>query len=219
MSHPLPAASEAAEAARYALLRRLAPSMRHHLVVHLQPIGMVYEIIERRLASPEPDVAQVHAGARKINDYARAALASCVDIVTWLAPEPGAPTTVPAGTRELLGLVQTSFTFRGYTVRDEVGDVPGVVQRSAFRNVVTAALLHLSDVVPAPAQITLGAHASGSAVEVVLTAAPAEGQVGFTTAPTYRPLSWDDVQALAEADGVGLSRSDSQVRISLPRAA
>ena len=38
-------ATPAAEAARYALLRRLAPSMRHHLVVNLQPIGMVHEII------------------------------------------------------------------------------------------------------------------------------------------------------------------------------
>ena len=44
---PHPAA--AAEAARYALIRRLAPSMRHHLVVNLQPIGMIYEVMDRRL--------------------------------------------------------------------------------------------------------------------------------------------------------------------------
>ena len=41
-----------AEAARYALLRRLAPSMRHHLVVNLQPIGMIYEVMDRRLRAP-----------------------------------------------------------------------------------------------------------------------------------------------------------------------
>ena len=50
-------ASSLAEAARYALLRRLAPSMRHHLVVNLQPIGMIYEVMDRRLSAPEPDLA------------------------------------------------------------------------------------------------------------------------------------------------------------------
>lgn len=79
-----------AEAARYALLRRLAPSMRHHLVVNLQPIGMIYEVMERRLRAPQPDLANVHESAQKINGFARAALDSCLDVVTWLAPEESA---------------------------------------------------------------------------------------------------------------------------------
>src|SRR5436190_15708158 len=82
----LPAAT-LAEAARYALLRRLAPSMRHHLVVNLQPIGMIYEIMDRRLKAPQPDLAEVHQSAHKINGFARAALDSCLDVVSWLAPE------------------------------------------------------------------------------------------------------------------------------------
>src|SRR3954453_20657798 len=107
-----PAVSPEAEAARYALLRRLAPSMRHHLVVNLQPIGMVYEIMDRRLRAPEPNLADVHDGAQKINSYSRAALASCVEVITWLSPEDGARTTAAEGVRECLGLVATSFTFR-----------------------------------------------------------------------------------------------------------
>src|SRR3954466_6367326 len=83
-----------AEAARYALLRRLAPSMRHHLVVNLQPISMIYEVLERRLRAPEPDLVHVHESAQKINGFARAALASCLDVVTWLAPQESATTAV-----------------------------------------------------------------------------------------------------------------------------
>ena len=75
-----------AEAARYTLLRRLAPSMRHHLVVNLQPIGMIYEVMERRLKAPRPDLADVHESAQKINGFAKAALNSCLDVITWLAP-------------------------------------------------------------------------------------------------------------------------------------
>ena len=88
----------AAESARYTLLRRLAPSMRHHLVVNLQPIGMIYEVMDRRLRAPQPDLSTVHESAHKINGFARAALASCLDVVSWLAPEEGAASTVQEGT-------------------------------------------------------------------------------------------------------------------------
>src|SRR6188508_198774 len=81
------AASPEAETARYALLRRLAPSMRHHLVVNLQPIGMIYEVMDRRLRAPEPNLVEVHDSAQKINGFAKAALASCIDVVSWLAPQ------------------------------------------------------------------------------------------------------------------------------------
>jgi hypothetical protein len=211
------AAQDAAvEAARYALLRRLAPSMRHHLVVNLQPIGMVYEIMDRRLRAPQPNLADVHEGAQKINMYARSALASCLDVVTWLAPEDGASTTVADGLRECLALVATSFTFRGFALRNEGGDAPGEVGRAAFRNVVTGALVHLSDEHLAPAEITLAAQSRGDAIEMKLTARATAGEPGFATAPAYRPITWADVEALAHADGVQLRREGAAITLMLP---
>jgi hypothetical protein len=105
-------ASLRAEAARYALLRRLAPSMRHHLVVNLQPIGMIYEVMDRRLRAPEPNLGDIHNSANKINSFAKAALGSCIDVVSWLAPEEGVTTTVAEGVRECLSLLATSLTAR-----------------------------------------------------------------------------------------------------------
>jgi hypothetical protein len=206
----------AVESARYALLRRLAPSMRHHLVVNLQPIGMVYEIMDRRLRAPEPNLADVHDGAQKINSYSRAALASCIDVITWLSPEDGGRTTAAEGIRECLGLVATSFTFRGFALRNESGEVGGEVQRAAFRNVVTGALVYLSDEHPAPAEIVLTAQAAAEGLQMTLTVRPSDGEPGFATAPTYRPLTWDDVQALARADSVQLQRHEASLRITLP---
>src|SRR5215208_4792170 len=152
-----------AEAARYTLLRRLAPSMRHHLVVNLQPIGMIYEVMERRLRAPDPDLGDVHESAQKINGFARAALDSCLDVVSWLAPEEGAVSTVDDGVRECLGLLATSLTFRGYSVRNQVGSVPGEIGRSAIRNVLTAAIIHLTDETPPAAEMALSAEAETAA--------------------------------------------------------
>src|SRR6185369_3591056 len=114
-------ASTSAEAARYALLRRLAPPMRHHLVVNLQPIGMIYEVMDRRLRAATPDLAILQDSAGKINTFAKAALASCVDVVGWIAPDDAVATPVPQTVRECVGLLATSFSFRGYALRNEVG--------------------------------------------------------------------------------------------------
>lgn len=211
-----PGPDAAVEAARYALLRRLAPSMRHHLVVNLQPIGMVYEIMDRRLRAPSPNFAEVQDGAQKINGYAKAALASCLDVVTWLAPEESATITAAEGVRECLALVGTSFTFRGFTLRNEVGDAPGDVQRGAFRNVVTGALVHLSDAREPPADIALSARSRDEGLEIALTARAGTGEPGFATAPAYRPLTWADVEALARAEGVQARREESGLRLTLP---
>jgi hypothetical protein len=206
----------AAEAARYALLRRLAPSMRHHLVVNLQPIGMVYEIMDRRLRAQQPNLADIQDGAQKINSYARAALTSCLDVVTWLAPEDGARTTAADGVRECVALVGTSFTFRGCALRNEVGDAAGQVSRAAFRNVVTGALLHLSDEYKPPAEIVIEAQSQQTGLEVLLTVRESRGDQGFATAPAYRPITASDLQALAEPDGVQLQREGPKLRITLP---
>jgi hypothetical protein len=208
-----------AEAARYALLRRLAPSMRHHLVVNLQPIGMIYEVMDRRLRAAEPDLAEVHDSAHKINGFARAALASCLDVVTWLAPEEGALTTPADGVRECFGLLATSLTFRGYALRNEMPAVPGHVRRSAIRNVLTAALLHATDDNPPPADLVLSAEPESSALVLVLTLKPTDGDKGFSPEPAYRGLQWSDVEALAAAEGVSLSREGRQkMRLSVPWA-
>jgi hypothetical protein len=211
--------SAAAESARYALLRRLAPSMRHHLVVPLQPIGMVYEIMDRRLRAPEPNLAEIHEGARKINGYARSALASCVDVVTWLAPDEKSRASAADALGECLALVQTAFTFRGFTLRDELADgISGEVARSAFRFVVTGALTYLSDVHPPPAHITISGKGTSSALVLTLSVAPGAGEQGFATTLGYRPLAWEDVEALAASESAEVQREGTSVRISLPWA-
>lgn len=213
------AASARAEAARYALLRRLAPSMRHHLVVNLQPIGMIYEVLDRRLRAPEPKLSDVHESAQKINGFARAALSSCLDVVTWLSPEEDSLSGVTEAVCECLGLLTTSFTFRGYSVRSVVPSLPGQVSRPAIRNVLTAAMIHVTDETPSPANLVLSGDSGPDGLKVVLTLTPSEGEQGFHAELPYRRISWADVQALAQAEGIEVSREGRQrVTITVPWA-
>jgi hypothetical protein len=213
-----PAASRA-EAARYALLRRLAPSMRHHLVVNLQPIGMIYEVMDRRLRAPEPDLSHVHESAHKINGFAKAALSSCLDVVTWLAPDESATVSVSEGVRECVGLLATSLSFRGYAVRNEVGALPGEVHRSAIRNVLTAAIIHCTDQHRPPADLVLTASSGTDGLRVSLSLRATDGSEGFANEAGYRHLQWDDVEALAGAESVRVERDETGLHMTIPWSA
>ena len=209
-----------AEAARYALLRRLAPSMRHHLVVNLQPIGMIYEVLDRRLKAPQPQLAEVHESAQKINGFARAALDSCLDVITWLSPEENRFTPASEGIRECLGLLTTSLTFRGFCVRNEAPALQGQVHRAAIRSALTAALIHITDHAAAPADLVLSAQAEANSVVVTLTVRPTEGEGSLGGEVPYRQLAWEDVQAIAESESVNAQRQGKlQVRLAIPLVA
>ncbi|HEY1228934.1 MAG TPA: hypothetical protein VGF26_16615 [Ramlibacter sp.] len=209
-------AAERADAARYALLRRLAPAMRHHLVVNLQPIAMVNEVMDRKLRAPQPDLAQVQAGAHKIHGFARAALHSCLDVVNWLAPDEPAAIGVEDGVRECAALLATSLAFAGCTLRTDVQPCDGQVHRSSVRHVLTAALLQLTDMRPAPAELVVSAVARAQGLQVTLSASASPGQGAEAILPAYRPLTWDDVQALADAEGVALAREPHGLRLTFP---
>src|SRR3569832_224528 len=211
---PNPAPGGAAEAARYALLRRLAPAMRHHLVVPLQPIGMVYEVMEWRIRAPEPNLADIHDGARKINSYARSALDSCLDVITWIAPDQPVRITAREGLDECLALVQTSFTFRGFTLRDDLGEVAGQVSRSAIRNVVTGALVFASDNHPPPATLVIAGQAQPDALVITVSIGSGEATEGFATSPNYRPLTSSDVEALAASESCVVERDEARIRLT-----
>lgn len=206
------------EAARYALLRRLAFAMRHHMVVHLQPIGMITEVMERRLRGPAPDLGQVHESMARINGFSRAAVQSCLDVVTWLAPEDGATIALDAGVQEAVAMLRSNLSFRGFTLKDEVDANPLEVSRAALRSVLPAVLVALTDRAASPADIVLAAAAGTG--EAVLTVAvhPTDGGEGFAGDAPYRLLEWDEVQALAAAEGAGLEREGERVRIRLPAA-
>ncbi len=207
-----------ADAARYALLRRLAPSMRHHLVVNLQPIGMIYEVLERRLRAPAPDLAQVHESVQKINGFAKAALSSCHDVVSWLAPDASATTSAAEGVRECVDLLATSLSFRGYAVRNETGTVVGEVERAAIRNVLTAALVHATDIRPPPAEVSITAQGESAGLRITLALRANSGSEGFANEATYRQLEWDDVLALAGAESAQVEREGDLLHILFPWA-
>ena len=210
---PAEVSAQQIEAARYAVLRRLAPALRHHMVRPLQPIGLIYGVMHHKLSAAQPDLQSVREEAEKINEFAKAALDECMDMGTWLAPEPGVVTDVESGVRECVGLMATMLHFCGFRLVNEVEELPAQVLRDPLRMVLGAALFALTDAMDEPATVTIHAQASPAEVTLTLQTDPiGDGQLDRYD-DGYRKLVWADVQALALAEHVGLSRQDRQVTL------
>jgi hypothetical protein len=216
MDESLATRQQRMEAARYALLRRLAFAMRHHMVVHLQPIGMITEVLERRLASASPELSQIHDAMAKVNGHARAAVQSSIEMVGWLAPEDGKLAPLDAAAAESVDLLRSQLNFRGFTLRDEIGSAPMEVSRCAVRSVLPAVLLALTDRAASPADVVLSAVAGERSMRIDVQVKAVQGSPGFGGAPHYRLMEWDDVEAIAEAEGAILEHRPDGVGIVLP---
>jgi hypothetical protein len=193
------------EAARYALLRRLTPAIRHHLVGQFQPLGMVAAMLERRLQLDPPNVASLRENASMLGDLSRTAAASCTDLLTWIAPPKTSITRLDAGLLDCLNLLSTEFRFRGLVIVNEVQDMPALVSTTALRSVFPAALIALSDKQTGAADLLLQARKIGRDTALSILRLPAKRPADNQPTADYRALNWHDVAALAQAESVGFS--------------
>jgi hypothetical protein len=201
------------EAARYALLRRLAPALRHDLAGSLQPISMIAAILERRLQMAQPDLELLAKNANVIGSLSREAVSSCMSLMTWLAPQGKSIQPINTGVAEVLKLLGTDFSFRGFKLQNDCGDAQGHVLSSALRSVFVAALLALSDSAKAPALLSIGVQTSEEGMTLSVTLTPQTGETPPALDAAYRKIDWDDVQALAIAERVTLARNHHSVSL------
>ena len=208
-----------ADGARYALLRRLAPALRHEAVAALQPIAMATGILERRLHDPAPNLTQVQDTATRLAGYSRSAVQSCLDLIEWIAPGSGRSVSVQAVVRSTLDLVRGNLSLRGFTLREELHGADSLVRHAGLRYVLPACLLWLTDSAGSPAEVTLRAQNAEHTLHLVLALQPTTGAAGAEEHPAYRPLRQSEVTALAQDAGIALHHQGDTLSLALTRAA
>lgn len=207
-----------ARAAQHDILRRLTPPLRHDMVVHLQSLGMMAEALSARMErGAAPD--DLTGAVSKLNRLSRQAVARCLDVCTWMEPAEDDTTDLRHGTTEIVRLLSTSLSFRGFDLRSELGEGEFDVSRSALRFLLAAAILTLADAAPAPGEIMVRVEQSSShgVIAVEYTPQP-EGTFTQMHDAADAPLSWVEVQALAAQQGVEMQRNGQALILRLPRA-
>jgi len=205
-----------AEAARYALMRRLLPAIRHNIAGSLQPIGMMSAMLERRMQSVTPDLAQFVKNTQALTALSREAAATSKNLMTWLAPVDNELIAVNSAVEESFALMATELSFRGYSLDNQAADSLARLPKGVLRSVFTASLIALTDMADQPAAIVVTAQDEAGAIQLKIAVGPCASNdlaAMATRIPSYRLLQWDDVQALAEVEGVGLEHAPDFVRL------
>jgi C4-dicarboxylate-specific signal transduction histidine kinase len=209
-----------ADAARYAILRRLAPALKHDMVVPLQAVTMMAEVLDARLERDAPEMAELHRSISKINRLAREAVGRCIDVAAWIAPGDEHPIALHEGVRDCIALLASGLGFRGFSLANRVEPSGFEVSRAALRNLLAAALVGLADGAPRPGELSISAEVSGASVLVTvrLVLQPEDEELPPSFEVIGPPLDWGDVQALALAESVELLRTHDQVAMRMGRA-
>jgi C4-dicarboxylate-specific signal transduction histidine kinase len=207
-----------AEAARYGVLRRLGPALKHDMVVNLQAIAMMAEVMNARLDRGSPDPAEFQSSISKLNRLARDAVTNCLKVAAWLVPGEDEGIKLADGVNECVALLASNFNFRGFVVEVECTDAQFQVSRVVLRNLLIASLITLTDAAAEPSRVEVKAEVDGTTAQVSVRISPREDEFeGLPYEASYRQLDWADVQALALAEGVDLVRGDGDISLRLPR--
>lgn len=201
---PEHASSAAHEAARYAVLRRIGSAIRHQVAGALQPVSMLASLLERRAQAEAPNLEALRKNATEISGLSRSASSECVALMSWIAPHEGELVAVSEGVEDCLHLLTTELSFRGFSVVNESAGQDALVNRLVLRTMLPASLMALTDGAMQAAQVHVSVRASETKVTVSLALVPIERGEPPGDAKGYRPLTWRDVEALADSEGVAL---------------
>ncbi|RYY93718.1 MAG: hypothetical protein EOO24_26215 [Comamonadaceae bacterium] len=215
---PPRAASALARAARHDILRRLAPPLRHDMVVHLQSVGLLAETLTARLDRGLTAPHDLQAALSKLNRLSRQAVTNCLQVAGWMAHADDDTIALRDAVQECARLLATSLDFRGLALRVEAGDALIDVARPAARFLLAAAVITLADDADAPGDLVVRAHATSThGVATIDYVRQPDPGFGALHEPVDAPLDWTEVQALAAEHGVQVQREPQSIVLRLPR--
>jgi hypothetical protein len=205
----------AAEAAQYALLRRLAPVIRHNMAGTLQPIAMVAAMLERRLQKADADPETLLRNARDIVALSKEAAASCVDLMGWLAPRENRSVQAGKGIAECLGMVATQLSFKGFSIVDNTSQIDVELSQSALRNVLTGAIITLTDAATGPGALRIETEFTDGifSIQASLGELNVSASARAPENSSYRQLQWHDLEALALREAVQLTHTENRIAL------
>jgi hypothetical protein len=204
------------ESARYAVLNRLAPMLRHDVAGALQPLGMTTALLQKRLMAAEPDMAAIAKNGASVHVLGKEAAATCLGVMGWLAPKGDEIVSARAGAQELLSLMETELFLHGLASVNEIPDGEVRFARLFFRGAFAAALLALCDHCASAGSVHVAWHELHGEDGLCLRFIPDALMPPAQPVRRQRRIGWDDVQALATATGVACAQGDHWVALQLP---
>lgn len=214
-----------AEAACYAVLRRVAPVLRHDIAGLMQPVSMLMMVLQRRVQMPEPDLQAIVKNVASVSTLTKEATTGCMNAMGWMASRDDTGVNLRSSLDEAIKLLAMELSASGLEISNGVSEDAPAVPQGFFRNVLVGALLAFCDqrTGGGTLQASLEAEAGNSHDTARLTLRmrhdPATGLPGSPEVDRKsRRIDWADVEAMARTYGASMSRGEGWLSLDLPRA-
>lgn len=214
-----------AEAARYAVLERLMPILRHDVAGAMQAPRMMLMVMQKRLQAPEPDFQAIAQNVATVGTLTQQATLSCMAALAWMAPSEDINIGLSSSVDKAAAWLAMELSGNALVLVNGIEDEAVTAPQTFFRNIFLGALLAFCDqhVGGGNLQVTYKPAAAASGLsgqlQLCLLADAAEKlPVLQNSAPKVRLIGWSDVQAMAQSSGVHMARGDGWLTLQLPAA-
>ena len=210
---------EREDAARYRLLQRLAPAIRHDLLGALQVPEMMTGMIEMRLRSASPDLAKIREDLALLRTASEMAVTSSMGVMRWIEPDSKQTSDLDSAVFDCIAMLSSPLKLKGFDLVNGVAGIEAQVSVTAVRQVLSAALIASSDHSEAPAALLVEAQSTPGCIEISIFLSPTDKAPSFFAGKPDRPLQWHEVEVLARAQSVQLSLTPTSAHLTFNRAA
>ena len=212
-----------AEAACYAVLRRLMPVLRHDVAGSMQPVRMLMMVLERRVHAPEPDVQAITKNVVSVSALTKQATADCINALDWIGSSQDAQVSLRSNVDEAIKLLAIELSAHALVLVNGISDDTPTAPQSFLRTVFMGALLAFCDQCAAGGTLKVTFEAatdSHSAHQLQLRLLPggADKPPAFQgLVQKYRLMDWHDVEAMARPFGVTVAQGNDWLTLDLPK--
>jgi hypothetical protein len=191
--------------------------------VHLQAVSMLAEMLNARVERGLVAGPDLQTGLSRLNLLAREAMMSCLQVTGWIDWTDDETIELRDGVDECVQLLSASLAFRGFTLVNEVGLRDFPVQRAALRCLLAGVVIALADESPAPGELVIQADMDEDRARLAISGRVRPHPAARTLIPapetdSQPSIDWDELGALALAEGVVLDRQPGGVCLRLRRA-
>jgi hypothetical protein len=224
-SDPVP--DRQAEAACYAVLKRIAPVLRHDVAGFMQPVGMLMMVLLRRVQMPEPDLQAIAKNVLSASALAKEATAGCMNAISWIAAREDSAVGLSSCVNEAAKLLAMELSAHGLEISNIISSDTVAVPQSFSRSVLVGALLAFCDqrMTGTTLQISLEVEVGNNTAPNRLMLRMLPGDLpeapGLTEFPAMdlpsRRIDWLDVEAMTRSFEVTMERGDGYLAVGLPK--
>lgn len=212
-----------AEAASFAVLRRIAPVLRHDVAGFMQPIGMMMMVLLRRVQAPEPDLQEIAKNVASASVLTKDATSRCMNAMDWMASRGDISVGLRRSVDEVTKLLAVEFLTSGLQISNDISNDDVTVPASFFRSVVTGALLAFCDQRTGGSvlQISLESKTEDNQPALGLMLRMQSGKAVYLNElplidRSSRSIDWSDVDAMAGSFGIAATRGIGWLGLDLP---